>query len=102
MLMHPRQGTGQPLLEVQDLTVQYPGLTGPCRRPAVRDLHLVVHAGEAVGLVGAAGSGKSTVVRALTGQVSPRCGRITFAGHELLGCSASVARRRRRAMHVVE
>ncbi|HEY4005048.1 MAG TPA: ABC transporter ATP-binding protein [Pseudonocardia sp.] len=102
MLMHPRQGTGQPLLEVQDLTVQYPGLTGSRRRPAVRDLYLAVHAGESVGLVGAAGSGKSTVVRALTGQVSPRCGRITFAGQELLGCSASVARRRRRAMHVVE
>lgn len=93
--------TDRPLLEVEGLTVQYPGLTGLRRRPAVDKLNLTVYPGESVGLVGGSGAGKSTVARALAGLVEPLCGRITFAGRELLGCSLSSARRRRRAMHLV-
>jgi peptide/nickel transport system ATP-binding protein len=89
------------LLEVIGLSVQYPGLTGLRCRPAVHDVDLTVRAGESVGLVGMSGSGKSTVARALTGQLTPQRGRITFAGRELLGCSGRVARRRRSAMRLL-
>lgn len=90
------------LLEVTDLTVQYPGLTGLLRgRAAVEGVELTVRPGESVGLVGVSGAGKSTVARALTGQLYPQRGRIRFAGRDLLGCSAWAARRRRGAMRLV-
>ncbi|HEY1972089.1 MAG TPA: ABC transporter ATP-binding protein [Pseudonocardia sp.] len=92
---------GCPLLEVIGLSVQYPGLTGLRCRPAVDGVDLVVRAGESVGLVGMSGSGKSTVARAVTGQLTPQRGRITFAGRDLLGCAGWVARRRRSAMRLL-
>jgi peptide/nickel transport system ATP-binding protein len=91
----------RPLLEVSDLTVQYPGLRGLRGRPAVDDVGFTVRPGESVGLVGISGSGKSTVVRALLGQLRPRDGRITFAGRDLLGCPEWTARRRRGGMRLV-
>lgn len=95
------QNTQRPLLRVEGLTVQYPGLTGLRRRPAVDQLDLTVFPGESVGLVGGSGAGKSTVARALAGLVEPQRGRIVFAGRDLLDCSPAAARRRRRTMHLV-
>jgi peptide/nickel transport system ATP-binding protein len=90
------------LLEVTDLTVQYPGWTGLLRgRPAVEGIELTVRPGESVGLIGVSGAGKSTVARALTGQLCPQRGMIRFAGRDLLGCSPRTARRRRGAMRLV-
>jgi peptide/nickel transport system ATP-binding protein len=92
----------RPLLEVTDLTVRYPGLTGALRgRCSVEAVNLVLRPGESVGVVGAAGAGKSTVARVLTGQLAPARGQITFAGRELLGCSGRSAHRRRRGMRLV-
>jgi branched-chain amino acid transport system ATP-binding protein len=48
--------------------------------PAVRDVSLVVGEGEAVGLLGANGAGKSTTLRAISGLVRPTAGTITFLG----------------------
>lgn len=81
--------------------MQYPGLRGARRRPAVQGLDLIVHSGESVGLVGGPGSGKSTVARVLAGLVRPRQGRISFVGRDLVDCSDTAARRRRRGMHLV-
>jgi len=92
----------EPLLEVDDLTVQYPELAGILRgRPSVEGVGFAVRPGEAVGLVGVSGSGKSTVARALTGQLRPGRGRIHFGGRDLLECSTWAARRRRTAMRMV-
>lgn len=46
----------------------------------VSDIDLEVRAGETVALVGATGSGKSTIVSALAGLLEPQRGTITFGG----------------------
>ena len=51
--------------------------------PAIRDIDIEVGEGEAVGLLGANGAGKSTTLRAISGLVRPRTGRITFMGQDL-------------------
>lgn len=46
---------------------------------------LVVGRNELVGLVGGNGSGKSTILRAVSGMIRPRGGRITFDGEDVAG-----------------
>ena len=48
--------------------------------PAVADVSIEVGEGEAVGLLGANGAGKSTTLRAISGLVRLTAGSITFAG----------------------
>ena len=48
--------------------------------PAVSDLSIAVGEGEAVGLLGANGAGKSTTLRAISGLVRLTSGAITFLG----------------------
>ncbi|HVX22087.1 MAG TPA: ABC transporter ATP-binding protein [Acidimicrobiales bacterium] len=59
---------GEPLLAVEDLSVRYPGAAG---RPAVDRVSFTVGRGEAFGLIGQSGSGKSTVCRAVAGLSPP-------------------------------
>jgi len=47
---------------------------------AIRELDITVGEGEAVGLLGANGAGKSTTLRAISGLVRPSAGRISFSG----------------------
>jgi branched-chain amino acid transport system ATP-binding protein len=51
--------------------------------PAVSNISIEVGAGEAVGLLGANGAGKSTTLRAISGLVKLTTGTITFAGKNL-------------------
>jgi branched-chain amino acid transport system ATP-binding protein len=55
---------------------------------ALRNVSLTVNAGEVVTLIGANGAGKSTTLRAITGLLTPRSGRIVFEGEELTGVPA--------------
>ena len=55
---------------------------------ALRDVSLTVRAGEVVTLLGANGAGKSTTLRAITGLLAPRSGRITFDGTDITGTAA--------------
>ncbi|MGI9416512.1 MAG: ABC transporter ATP-binding protein [Geminicoccaceae bacterium] len=48
-------------------------------------LNLAIRPGEKVGLVGASGAGKSTVIRLLTRQFVPDAGRITIDGQDIAG-----------------
>jgi len=48
--------------------------------PAIRDVAIEIGEGEAVGLLGANGAGKSTTLRAISGLVRPTSGSITFLG----------------------
>jgi branched-chain amino acid transport system ATP-binding protein len=47
---------------------------------ALKGLSLTVNEGEIVTLIGANGAGKSTTLRAISGQIRPRAGTITFEG----------------------
>jgi ABC-type sugar transport system ATPase subunit len=64
-------------LELHRLTKEYPGTT------AVDDVSLAVLGGQIHALVGANGAGKSTIVKMLSGDVSPTSGRIVLNGDEL-------------------
>ena len=52
---------------------------------ALRDMSITVSAGEVVTLIGANGAGKSTTLRAITGLLTPRSGRILFEGEDISG-----------------
>jgi branched-chain amino acid transport system ATP-binding protein len=76
------------LLRVEGIEVGYGDLT------AVRDVSLEVREGEAVALIGANGAGKTTTLRAVSGLLPLRRGRIEFQGQRLdgLGPAEIVAR----------
>lgn len=85
------------LLEVTDLAVRFRVPGGQLH--AVDGISFAVEAGEAVGLVGESGCGKTTVARAIIGRL-PENGRIVggsirLAGEELVGMRESQLRRRR-------
>ena len=52
---------------------------------ALRDMSISVSSGEVVTLIGANGAGKSTTLRAITGLLTPRSGRILFEGEDIAG-----------------
>jgi branched-chain amino acid transport system ATP-binding protein len=52
--------------------------------PAVHDVDIVVGQGEAVGLLGANGAGKSTTLRTISGLVRATSGRITFLEKDIV------------------
>ena len=61
---------------------------------AVREVSLEVGSGEAVALIGGNGAGKTTTLRAITGLLPLRGGRVEFAGERLDGlASAQIAAR---------
>ncbi|HTE75550.1 MAG TPA: ABC transporter ATP-binding protein [Xanthobacteraceae bacterium] len=51
--------------------------------PAISDVSISVGEGEAVGLLGANGAGKSTTLRAISGLIRATSGSITFLGTDL-------------------
>jgi ABC-type branched-subunit amino acid transport system ATPase component/branched-subunit amino acid ABC-type transport system permease component len=68
---------GPPLLVVSDLSVRFGGVE------AVRGLSFSVHAGEVVGLIGANGAGKTTVIDAISGFVPRYDGQIAVSGERI-------------------
>ncbi len=77
----------QAILEVTDLTVSYGSVT------AVRGASLRVAAGEVVGLIGANGAGKSTILNTLSGLIRPDSGTAVFDGLDLtLANSSAIVR----------
>ncbi len=66
------------MLEVEGLTKYYGA------RRAVNQMSFRVEKGEIVGLLGLNGSGKTTVLRILAGDLLPTAGRVTIGGRDLL------------------
>jgi ATP-binding cassette, subfamily B, bacterial len=62
-------------------------------RSALTDIDLAVPAGEVVAVVGATGSGKTTLVTLLTRLYDPTVGRITLDGHDLRDLTVTSLRR---------
>jgi len=61
-------------LDVRDLVFQYDSVSAPL----INGLNLSVAAGESVAIVGPSGQGKTTLMKIMTGLLSPTSGRILF------------------------
>ncbi|HET9733355.1 MAG TPA: ATP-binding cassette domain-containing protein [Acidimicrobiales bacterium] len=90
--------TGEPVIEMQDVTKSFVVRRGRLRRRrtvvhAVDGISLAVRPGEVVGYIGPNGAGKSTTIKMLTGILVPTSGRITVAGMDPQRQRAETARR---------
>jgi branched-chain amino acid transport system ATP-binding protein len=70
------------MLKLQGVSASYGSV------PAISDVAIEIGAGEAVGLLGANGAGKSTTLRAISGQVKLSKGSLTFDGIDLTSMPA--------------
>ncbi len=68
---------GDLVFAMRDLTFQFAGAP----TATIRDVHLAVHRGELVAIVGPNGSGKTTLLRLLLGTLVPDSGMVTAFGH---------------------
>ncbi len=67
------------ILEVEELHVSYGAIT------ALRGVSLRVGKGEVVALIGANGAGKTTTLRAVSGMLRPKSGRVLLEGQQIQG-----------------
>ncbi|MEZ5092797.1 ABC transporter ATP-binding protein [Nocardioides sp.] len=97
----------RPILEVKDLRMYFPvKSTGLIRRTvghvqAVDGVSFRVDAGDAVGLVGESGCGKSTTGRAVTRLYKPTGGSIEFDGRDITNISAGELKPLRRDVQMI-
>jgi branched-chain amino acid transport system ATP-binding protein/urea transport system ATP-binding protein len=68
------------MLSVEGLIAGYPG-----GGPVLEGIDLAVGEGECVALMGRNGMGKTTLLRAIMGHLTPAAGRIVFAGRDIAG-----------------
>ena len=73
----------RPLLRIENLSVFHGQFQ------AIRDLNLDVEAGEIVSIIGANGAGKSSLLKAIVGQVDRVVGAIRLDGNDLVGQSTA-------------
>jgi len=83
------------LLSVDQLQIDAGGAHGAAPRPILRGVSFAVQPGETVGVLGASGSGKTSLALSLLGLLPPALtarGRVLFEGHELLAASRGARR----------
>ncbi|HMO56155.1 MAG TPA: ABC transporter ATP-binding protein [Roseiflexaceae bacterium] len=76
-----------PLLTIEQLTASYPG------RVAIRSLTLSAQPGEVIGLIGPNGSGKTSLLRAISGAIRPTAGRMFLGDLDLIQATAAARAR---------
>ncbi len=69
----------KPVLELDDIHTYYG------ESHVLQGVSLKVEEGSVVALLGRNGMGKTTTIHSIIGFTSPRCGRVTFKGKELIG-----------------
>ncbi len=94
------------LLQVENLSKHFSVTRGfPRRRTitvrAVDGISFEIRSGEAFGLVGESGCGKSTAARALLRLIEPDAGRVLYRGQDVTLASGSDLRALRRKMQIV-
>jgi branched-chain amino acid transport system ATP-binding protein len=83
---------GDPLLLAEDVHAGYGPVT------VLRGVTVVAREGELVTVLGGNGAGKSTLLSAVVGLLSPRSGRVSFAGHDITGKHPEAIARQRLVM----
>ncbi|TMH36914.1 MAG: ATP-binding cassette domain-containing protein [Betaproteobacteria bacterium] len=71
--------TGNTILEAKGLSKSFGAVT------AAKDINILVHEGEIVGVIGSNGAGKTTFINMVTGYLKPTTGTITFRGSDITG-----------------
>ncbi len=94
-------GHPQPLVEVNNLLVEFPDNQGGEPIKAVNDVSLQIGRGEILGLVGESGSGKSTLGRSILRLQNPTSGSILFDGHDITTLNAGQLKPLRRRMQII-
>jgi oligopeptide/dipeptide ABC transporter ATP-binding protein len=99
--------SAEPLVAVRDVVKHFPVTRGVVLRRQVGAVHAVdritfdVASGEAFGLVGETGCGKTTTARLISGLIEPTAGSILFGGEEVAGASRERLARLRRDVQIV-
>src|SRR5678816_1795215 len=70
----------EPVVQLSNLGVEFPGLKSGQRKVAVKDLTLTVNAGEVFGFLGPNGAGKTTTMNVLLGFVNATSGDASLFG----------------------
>ncbi len=76
-MLHSPIGKREIIAQVKDLHVEYDG------QQIVSDVSFDVYKGERLVITGESGSGKSTIIRALGGIVTPAAGNVSILGQEM-------------------
>ena len=71
--------TGKTLLELRNVTIEF------ADRTLIKDLDLTIQAGERIGIVGRNGTGKTTLLRTILGDVSPSRGSVVLGKNTKIG-----------------
>ena len=77
--LHPRTESGKDVLTVKGLTKAFPNL------PLFTDQSFEIKRGERVAIIGNNGTGKSTILKILTGLLEPDAGTVTFGSKVHIG-----------------
>jgi oligopeptide/dipeptide ABC transporter ATP-binding protein len=89
----------EPVIQVENLHKAF--REGRTLLWAVNGVNIAIHRGEAVGLVGESGCGKTTTARCILRLVEPTKGRILFDGAELTTLGSRQMREQRRFLQMV-
>jgi len=68
---------------MEGVSFAYPTLTGAPGRKILTGVDMQVKRGQLVALMGGSGSGKTTILRLLGGQVAPQAGSVSVDGHNV-------------------
>ena len=93
--------SAETVLDVEHLTVRFPGALGRPAFTAVDDVSFTIARGETLGLVGESGSGKTTIGRCVVGLQRPTAGAIKVLGANIAGLRERDLRPVRRRLGVV-
>jgi len=97
----PQPVSGEPLLDVDKVSVSFQERDRQRQLHAVQDIDLELREGETIAVVGESGSGKSTLARSVLGLIPMRTGRIVFCGKAIEGPVQSRAIETRRDLQLV-
>lgn len=87
---------GDPVLELNDVAIEYPKQGRVPAFRAVEGANLVIYPGQVVGLVGESGSGKTTIGRAAVGLLPVAAGTMRVVGEDI-----SAAKKNGKQLHQV-